>query len=663
MGKGSYGSVFRAKNKKTGKEVAIKIIDTTEQEGGLKEVVKEINFLVDCDNENVVRYFDSFLKDKELWIIMEYCGAGSIADVCDIVQQGLKEEQIKYVIRETLKGVLYLHEHKKLHRDIKGGNILLTEDGRVKLVDFGVSVQLSATLQKRDTLTGTPYWMAPEVILQNAYDGKADIWSIGITAIELAEMVPPLSNIHPMRALFMIPTNAPPTFKEPNSWSKDMKDFVAKCLVKTPDERPTAKQLLEHPFIKSAKDAKVIKPLIDLASAIVRERGYRYQDESDGSSSEVGSDIEQAFEEVSFEKKEDTDSSDEESNTLMIQKTPNRSQRKAVTIKFDDIVVDTDSEDEGTVYYKNTDTFKMTPNLPSSDLKAAQDSLKRIAAANQTDSLKQALNGAGLNQSGDHTIGTHRKKSGTVKSGYSTVKRRSRQWVPPALDKAVLRFVVKCPTQFGQHVILIGSSEELGSWQVGRRMTFSHVEDDVPCWAVEVPMPFKTQFEYKYIVSQGLTQMTWETGTNRKLLLDQMIPGTIEIRDIWETTNLMRNPLQVTLKDMQISMQEGMYVMLYVQYTSLITDTTRVKVVGAIEQFGEWQATRAFTLTRTSVPGWYRALVMVNESRVPFEYKYVLYDEADGTTLWESGSNRVLENSASNQMIALIVKCDYFHDK
>jgi hypothetical protein len=106
-----------------------------------------------------------------------------------------------------------------------------------------------------------------------------------------------------------------------------------------------------------------------------------------------------------------------------------------------------------------------------------------------------------------------------------------------------------------------------------------------------------------------------------------------------------------------------MYVMLYVQYTSLITDTTRVKVVGAIEQFGEWQATRAFTLTRTSVPGWYRALVMVNESRVPFEYKYVLYDEADGTTLWESGSNRVLENSASNQMIALIVKCDYFHDK
>lgn len=283
MGAGSYGTVWKAKNKKSGKVVALKVIDGTMTEGGLQEVLKEVKFLQTCSNTNIVQYYEGYEFNNMIYIVMEYCGGGSCADLIDILEEGCDEDSIRYIISEALKGLEYLHSQKKLHRDIKGGNILVNEAGQVKLVDFGVSAQLDRTLAKRDTFTGTPYWMAPEVIQQNAYDGKADVWSLGITCIELAQCVPPLSHVHPMRALFQIPMLPAPTLENKTMWSPEFHSFLSKALVKKPEERPSAKDLLAHPFVTkvpaSAKEA--VKEMVKRANAVVAARGYRFEEEEE----------------------------------------------------------------------------------------------------------------------------------------------------------------------------------------------------------------------------------------------------------------------------------------------------------------------------------------------------------------------------------------------
>ena len=157
------------------------------------------------------------------------------------------------MLSDTLKGLEYLHLRKKIHRDIKAGNILLNIEGHAKLADFGVAGQLTDTMAKRNTVIGTPFWMAPEVIQEIGYDCVADIWSLGITALEMAEGKPPYGDIHPMRAIFMIPTKPPPTFKDCDRWSPQFIDFVSRCLVKTPEKRATASQLLHSDFIGRAR--------------------------------------------------------------------------------------------------------------------------------------------------------------------------------------------------------------------------------------------------------------------------------------------------------------------------------------------------------------------------------------------------------------------------
>ncbi|OWF34966.1 Serine/threonine-protein kinase 3 [Mizuhopecten yessoensis] len=266
IGRGSYGSVYKALHKESGQVLAIKQVPV---DTDLQEIIKEISIMQQCDSTFIVKYYGSYFKNTDLWIVMEYCGAGSVSDIMRLRNKTLSEDEIATILFDTLKGLEYLHSRRKIHRDIKAGNILLNTEGHAKLADFGVAGQLTDTMAKRNTVIGTPYWMAPEVIQEIGYDCVADIWSLRITALEMAEGKPPYGDIHPMRAIFMIPTKPPPSFRNPDKWSPEFIDFVSKCLIKNPEQRATAPELMNHEFIKNAQPCTILQDIIKEAKEIL----------------------------------------------------------------------------------------------------------------------------------------------------------------------------------------------------------------------------------------------------------------------------------------------------------------------------------------------------------------------------------------------------------
>ncbi|XP_054621409.1 TRAF2 and NCK interacting kinase b isoform X14 [Dunckerocampus dactyliophorus] len=297
VGNGTYGQVYKGRHVKTGQLAAIKVMDVTGDEE--EEIKAEINMLKKYSHHrNIATYYGAFIKknppgmDDQLWLVMEFCGAGSVTDLIKNTKgNSLKEEWIAYVCREILRGLTHLHQHKVIHRDIKGQNVLLTENAEVKLVDFGVSAQLDRTVGRRNTFIGTPYWMAPEVIACDenpdaTYDFKSDLWSLGITAIEMAEGAPPLCDMHPMRALFLIPRNPAPRLKS-KKWSKKFQSFIESCLVKSHSQRPSTEQLLKHPFIRDLPNERQVRiQLKDHIDRTKKRRGERDETEYEYSGSE-----------------------------------------------------------------------------------------------------------------------------------------------------------------------------------------------------------------------------------------------------------------------------------------------------------------------------------------------------------------------------------------
>uniref|UniRef100_A0A7N6BKC2 Mitogen-activated protein kinase kinase kinase kinase n=1 Tax=Anabas testudineus TaxID=64144 RepID=A0A7N6BKC2_ANATE len=268
VGNGTYGDVYKARSISTGELAAIKVVKLEPGED-FAVVQQEILMMKDCKHSNIVAYYGSYLRRETLWICMEFCGGGSLQDIYHITGP-LTESQIAYVLRETLQGLFYLHSKGKMHRDIKGANILLTENGYVKLADFGVSAQITMTIAKRKSFIGTPYWMAPEVAAvekKGGYNQLCDIWAVGITAMELAELQPPMFDLHPMRSLLLMTKSnfQPPKLKDKLK-TGNFHQFVKITLTKNPRKRPTAEKLLQLPFISQPLSRTLVIELLDKVS-------------------------------------------------------------------------------------------------------------------------------------------------------------------------------------------------------------------------------------------------------------------------------------------------------------------------------------------------------------------------------------------------------------
>uniref|UniRef100_A0A2K6URC5 non-specific serine/threonine protein kinase n=1 Tax=Saimiri boliviensis boliviensis TaxID=39432 RepID=A0A2K6URC5_SAIBB len=285
LGDGAFGKVYKAKNKETGALAAAKVIETKSEEE-LEDYIVEIEILATCDHPYIVKLLGAYYHNGKLWIMIEFCPGGAVDAIMLELDRGLTEPQIQVVCRQMLEALNFLHSKRIIHRDLKAGNVLMTLEGDIRLADFGVSAKNLKTLQKRDSFIGTPYWMAPEVVMcetmkDTPYDYKADIWSLGITLIEMAQIEPPHHELNPMRVLLKIAKSDPPTLLTPSKWSVEFRDFLKIALDKNPETRPSAAQLLEHPFVSSVTSNKALRELVAEAKAEVMEEIEDGRDEGE----------------------------------------------------------------------------------------------------------------------------------------------------------------------------------------------------------------------------------------------------------------------------------------------------------------------------------------------------------------------------------------------
>jgi Protein kinase domain/P21-Rho-binding domain len=268
IGQGASGSVFVGE-KIGGGKVALKKVKP-ENKTESDALAMEIKMMCCTRHPNIIKCFETYNYASHMWISMEYMDGGCLTDALENYQrlrETMKEPEIAYVLREVLLGLNFMHGMKRLHRDIKSDNVLVGRDGKVKLADFGFCAELTEERAKRTTCVGTPYWMAPELIRQNEYDYKVDLWSVGILALECAEWEPPYMDEKPLRAMFLITTKPPPVFKNRSRWSPEFNDFLSRCLVLNPSKRACATQLLAHPFLEKACDASYIAQSMEAVRA------------------------------------------------------------------------------------------------------------------------------------------------------------------------------------------------------------------------------------------------------------------------------------------------------------------------------------------------------------------------------------------------------------
>eukprot|EP01090_Pellita_catalonica_P004567 TRINITY_DN14383_c0_g1_i1.p1 TRINITY_DN14383_c0_g1~~TRINITY_DN14383_c0_g1_i1.p1 ORF type:complete len:658 (-),score=121.63 TRINITY_DN14383_c0_g1_i1:89-2014(-) len=600
VGEGGVGIVCKASNKTTGKLAALKVIAVEEtDEAGLEELLLEINILKECNNKYIVQYIGSWFNGEHLVIAMEYCGGGSVSDCEDILDEPLSEPQIATICLQSLKGLQYLHSQKKIHRDIKAGNILLTHKGEVKLADFGVSTQLSKTLSKRNSFIGTPYWMAPEVIRGLKYGAKCDVWSLGITAIEMGELLPPHSDVHPMRALFLIPRQPPPRLEEKH-WSAEFYSFVEMCCVKEVENRASVAELLKHPFLKHSSGPQGLIELIEKCENVVKERGYRFssteeEDEEDGFDS-----VQKGADSPSLANSSGNEEEKKEKKSGSRRRSPSKG-----------------------------DISRASPNPSLDDHKGRSP---RGTRSSSSRSKKKEKDGAAKKSKAS------KRKDPEVKKSRSTIRKTNRIVNPS--EKTEVFFYVHCPVETGNILRLVGNCKELGLWKKRKKMITSRGG----YWKKSIMLPSLFDVQYKYCITNSKGDVVKEEPNPRKFKAVVTLRKPVTVFDKWEQSHeyvLSAKPDR--------SQSDGSKFYVYFSVMKNVPRGSSLYVTGNCSALGKSKLSNAIRLIKCKKSQW-NVGIFVKERDVPFKYKYIIKTSSKSRNAsWEEDKMRSFPAKENNK--------------